>query len=95
MDSFKGWVIPVTFDPRFVLSVRLSQPSALLGKQAGDVVNFAIHSPTLTFRESCEACVNRSFVFELSEYQTPIDRPGCYCLEVIRESAEDSSRPSD
>jgi len=51
LSRYEGVVIPVDFDPRFVLTLRIESASvALEGFEPGVTVAFAIHSPTLLFR---------------------------------------------
>lgn len=50
LTHFSGKVIPVDFDPRFALTVRIeSAIPAVTNFTAGSVVTFAIHSPSLLF----------------------------------------------
>jgi len=47
--EFSGKVIPVDFDPRFVLTIRIASGDPEGRFSAGAVVAFAIHSPALLF----------------------------------------------
>ena len=50
LSHFAGKVMPVDFDPRFALTVRIeSAVPADTNFTAGAVVTFAIHSPVLLF----------------------------------------------
>ena len=52
LTDFSGKVIPVDFDPRFALTVRIeSGGPAATNFTVGAVVVFAIHSPSLLFGE--------------------------------------------
>ena len=55
LTGFSGKVIPVDFDPRFVLTVRIeSLGPAVTNFTVGAVVGFAIHSPSLLSREEAK-----------------------------------------
>jgi hypothetical protein len=52
LTDFSGKVIPVDFDPRFALTVRIeSVGPAATNFTVGAIVVFAIHSPSLLFGE--------------------------------------------
>ena len=52
LGDYSGVVIPVHFDPGFALTVRIkSATPPVAGFAPGNVVTFAIHSPTLLFAE--------------------------------------------
>lgn len=55
LTDFSGKVIPVDFDPRFVLTVRIESvgPTAT-NFSVGAVVAFAIHSPSLLIGEEAK-----------------------------------------
>ena len=64
LASFSGTIIPVDFDPRFALTVRIeSAAPANDNFTKGAVVTFAIHSPALLF---CGQRANgKTYVFSL------------------------------
>jgi hypothetical protein len=52
LSSFSGRIIPVDFDPRFAVTMRIeSAVPEITNFSAGAIVTFAIHSPSLTFGE--------------------------------------------
>jgi len=64
LAGFSGKVIPVDFDPRFALTVRIeSVGPAAANFTAGAVVGFANHSPSLLFGE--EAKKGKTYDFSL------------------------------
>jgi hypothetical protein len=55
LTDFSGKVIPVDFDPRFALTVRIASVGpAATNFTVGAVVAFAIHSPSLLFGEEAK-----------------------------------------
>jgi len=55
LTDFSGKVIPVDFDPRFAVTVRIeSVGPAVTNFTVGAVVAFAIHSPSLLFGEEAK-----------------------------------------
>ena len=55
LTDFSGKVIPVNFDPRFALTVRIeSVDAAATSFTVGAVVTFAIHSPSLLFGDEAK-----------------------------------------
>lgn len=53
LAGFSGTVTPVHFDPGFALTVRIKSANPpLAGFRPGDIVTFAIHSPSLLFVEN-------------------------------------------
>jgi len=66
LADYSGKVIPVDFDQRFALTVRIeSVDPAVSGFNAGTVIAFAIHSPALLFR--CDATKGKTYDFSLQE----------------------------
>jgi hypothetical protein len=64
LTHFSGRVIPVDFDPRFALTVRIeSVDPAATNFTVGAVVTFAIHSPSLLFEE--EAKKGKTYDFSI------------------------------
>lgn len=50
LADFSGTATPVTFDPRFALTIRIeSCRPAITNFAAGSLITFAIHSPSLLF----------------------------------------------
>lgn len=64
LSDFSGKIIPVDFDPRFALTVRIeSVVPAVTGFTPSAVKAFAIHSPSLLFGE--EATKGKTYDFSL------------------------------
>ena len=75
LTHFSGKAIPVDFDPRFALTVRIESVSPAAGNfTVGAVVVFAIHSPSLLFGEEVKKektydfSVQRAIEHEKTEY---------------------------
>lgn len=64
LGDFSGVVIPVHADPRFALTVHIeSADPAISNFHTGDVVTFAIHSPSLLL--GCKAEKGKTYNFVL------------------------------
>lgn len=64
LAGFSGQIIPVDFDPRFALTVRIQSVDPAVGSFTAEaVVAFAIHSPALLFGE--DATNGKTYDFSL------------------------------
>jgi len=82
LGDFSGVVIPVHFDPRFALTVRIESASPpVAGFAPGSVVTFGIHSPTLLF--AGEPAKGKTYDFVLHR-KTESGRIRFFYLEVSR-----------
>jgi len=51
LQQFEGTMVPVSVDPRFVLTVRLLKPSKILNAKEDEIVDFGVHSIARMFAQ--------------------------------------------
>jgi len=53
LSHFSGQAVPVDLDPRFAMTLRVESATPSIDRfREGDIVTFAIHSPSLLFLET-------------------------------------------
>jgi hypothetical protein len=61
LSEYEGQVYVVDVDPRYVMTVKLTEPLPPLKCASGQTVHFAFHSPTMLFHGSLETGKAYSF----------------------------------